>query len=236
MLKSNQHGLVALEKPVGTMSHPNHRGRRERCLLEADYDYEKEFYMWQEGSVFHRAWLLNRLDSPTSGVLLLALDETIVPTIRRLFAEHRVQKTYYALVKHTPSPLAGCWKDILKQAAYQKTKVSKQELGRFAQTYYKVISHSDSNIPVSMVKLMPVTGRTHQLRIQCNYHRHPIVGDRTHGDFTFNRKFFSKTGEKRMMLHSSEIVLDFTFQNTIYNFSAKSNLPEAFTNSAKSPV
>jgi 23S rRNA-/tRNA-specific pseudouridylate synthase len=229
VLASSRHGLVALEKPVGMMSHPNRQGGDDRCLLAADYDYNKEVYVWKVGDVVHRAWLLNRLDSPTSGVLILALDEKIVPTIRQLFAEHRVQKTYYALVKHTSSLHAGCWKDILKQDAYRIARVSKPESKSFAQTYYKVISQSDGGIPMSLIKLMPVTGRTHQLRIQCNYHRHPIVGDRTHGDFAFNRKVLSVTGEKRMMLHSAEIVLSYMFQGKRYDFHAKSQLPEAFS-------
>ena len=234
ILASNRHGLVALDKPVGIKSHPNRQGSHDRCLLAADYDHGKEFYVWKAGNVVHRAWLLNRLDSPTSGVLILALNETIVPTIRQLFAEHAVQKTYYALVKHTPSLATGCWKDILKQDDYRNTKVSKPEIKCFAQTYYQVISQSDVAIPVSLIKLMPVTGRTHQLRIQCKYHRHPIVGDRTHGDFAFNRKVASSTGDKRMMLHSAEIAFSYILHGKRYNFSVQSPLPEAFARFVKS--
>lgn len=229
MLVSRRHGLVALEKPVGMLSHPNRQGSYDRCLLAADYDYEKEVYVWRAGDVIHRVWLLNRLDSPTSGIILLALNETIVPIIQRLFVSHRVQKTYHALVKNAPLPGIGCWKDILKQDAYKRAKVSKSESERFARTHYQVISKSSGNLPISLVKLMPVTGRTHQLRIQCHYHRHPIVGDRTHGDFTFNRKVSSATGQKRMMLHSSEIALSYHFQGREYGFHAKSELPEPFT-------
>jgi 23S rRNA-/tRNA-specific pseudouridylate synthase len=229
VLASNRHGLVALEKPAGVLSHPNRKGSHERCLLVANYDYDKEVYVWKADGVFHRAWLLNRLDSPTSGVLMLALDETIVPIMRDLFAKHKVRKTYYALVKHTPPSTAGCWKDVLKQDAYQNARVSKSETKRFAQTYYQLVSRSEGDIPVSLIKLMPVTGRTHQLRIQCNYHRHPIVGDRTHGDFAFNRRVFTATGEKRMMLHSAEIVFSYLLHGKKHDFHAESFLPETFT-------
>lgn len=228
-LASSRHGLIALEKPAGLMSHPNCQGRHDRCLLAAEYDYEKEVYFWKAGDAIHHVWLLNRLDSPTSGVILLALNETLVPVIRQLFVSHKVQKTYHALVKNTPLPSAGCWKDTLKQDAYKGAKVSKSESEHFARTHYQVISESSGDLPVSLVKLMPVTGRTHQLRIQCHYHRHPIVGDRTHGDFTFNRKVSSATGQKRMMLHASEIALSYHFQGRKYNFHANSELPEPFT-------
>lgn len=222
-------GLIALEKPSGLKSHPNRQGQDNRCLLKADYDRKKEVYTWETPAGVQRAWLLNRLDSPTSGVLLLAVDEQRVPVIRQLFASHEVNKTYYALVKYTPSPVSGCWKDILKQDAYRHAKVSQSARESFAQTYYQVLNQSKRGLPVSLVKLMPVTGRTHQLRIQCNYHQHPIVGDRTHGDFSFNRKIASATGEKRMMLHAAEISLSYTFQGKEHNFQAESQLPEAFT-------
>ncbi len=225
---ASQNGLIALEKPAGLMSHPNRRGDYSRCLLTTDYDYEDEVYTWEASTGAQRAWLLNRLDSPTSGILLLAVDEKIVPTIRQLFASHKVNKTYYALVKHTPSPVSGCWKDHLKQDSYRSAKVGRAELGNFAETRYHVIDKS-KELPVSLVQLIPLTGRTHQLRIQCNYHRHPIVGDRTHGDFSFNRKISSITGEKRMMLHSAEISLSYVCEGKSYDFYAKSTLPEALT-------
>lgn len=227
-LGSASHGLIALEKPAGLMSHPNRDGDKGRCLLAADYNYEDEVYTWKAVDRGRRAWLLNRLDSPTSGVLLLALDERIVPVIRELFAAHKVRKTYYALVKNRLSLDSGCWKDVLTRDAYRTAKVAKLESGGFAQTYYQVMAKSDGNSPLSLIKLMPVTGRTHQLRIQCNYHRHPIVGDRTHGDFKFNRRIASLSGEKRMMLHSAEIDLSYRVQGKECKFNVRSELPQAF--------
>lgn len=228
-LSADSHGLIALEKPPGLLSHPNRRGDHARSLLTADYDYNSEVYTWTKANKVHHAWLLNRIDSPTSGIVLLALNEIMVPVVRQLFASHKVSKTYYAVVKHAPSPESGCWKDVLKQDAYRSTKMAQSEPGGFAQTYYQVVNQSRENLPLSLIKLMPVTGRTHQLRIQCNYHRHPIVGDQTHGDFKLNRKITSITGEKRLMLHSAEVVLDYKFRGKSYCFNAKSELPDAFT-------
>ena len=68
LITSNQHGLVALDKPAGVMSHPNQEADTKRSLLQARYDYDGEVYRWKVGDVVHRAWLVNRLDSPTSGV------------------------------------------------------------------------------------------------------------------------------------------------------------------------
>ena len=160
---------------------------------------------------------------------LLALDEGMVSVVHQSFAVHKVRKTYYALVKDWPSPDSGCWKDVLKRDAYRTAKVAKFESGGFAQTHYQVMSKPNGNIPISLIKLMPVTGRTHQLRIQCSQHRHPIVGDRTHGDFKFNRRISSLSGEKRMMLHSAELDFGYRIRGKEYRFNARSELPEAFT-------
>lgn len=229
-LKHNQHGLVALEKPAGLMSHPNRSRDFGRSLLNAEYDQKNEFYAWKTSGGIQRAWLLNRLDSPTSGVLLLSVNESIVQVIRQLFAVHKVKKTYYALVKGKPSPASGCWKDILKRESYKQAKVSGSASELFAQTYYQFDGRSE-DLPVSLIRLMPVTGRAHQLRIQCSYHNHPIIGDRTHGDFSFNRKLSSIIGEKRMMLHSAEINLSYMLQGNQYKFKAESLLPKVFTRS-----
>ena len=125
LITSNQHGLVALDKPAGLMSHPNKDGESKRSLLQASYDYDDEVYTWQVGEVQHRAWLVNRLDSPTSGVILLALNEEINTAIKQLFSTHKVTKVYYALVRRVPSVPAGSWSDSLKKDVYRGKKLIK---------------------------------------------------------------------------------------------------------------
>ena len=100
LLSHNEDGLVALEKPAGALSHPNAKGESRRSLLTADYDLKEECYQWIDGDgKTRRAWLINRLDSPTSGVILLGLNQEISQTIKKEFATHRVTKIYYALVR-----------------------------------------------------------------------------------------------------------------------------------------
>jgi 23S rRNA-/tRNA-specific pseudouridylate synthase len=77
-------------------------------------------------------------------------------------------------------------------------------------------------VELTLLKLEPVTGRTHQLRVQCAWHRHPIVGDGTYGDFAFNRAFAKSTGEKRLFLHAAAVRLPGL------DFAAESPLPEEF--------
>lgn len=228
VITSNQHGLVALDKPAGLMSHPNQEGDIKRSLLEAGYDYDAEVFIWKVGEVEHRAWLINRLDSPTSGVILLALNEEIKVTIKQLFSTHKVSKVYFALVKNTPSVPGGSWSDTLKKDVYRGNRLIKGGQRIPAKTRYQLMKAPTGGFPVSLLRLMPVTGRTHQLRVQCKKHRHPIVGDRTYGSFSFNKEVAIETGEKRMMLHSGETSLRYPFRGKVYDFRAESELPENF--------
>src|SRR3954469_180018 len=69
-------GLAAFSKPAGVLSHPNTRADETRSLLSSRYMLEGEFYQWLDAAGSkQRLWLLNRLDSATSGVILGAASE-----------------------------------------------------------------------------------------------------------------------------------------------------------------
>ena len=61
---------------------------------------------------------------------------------------------------------------------------------------------------LALVKLEPKSGRTHQLRVQCASRGMPIIGDRTYGDFSLNRKIAKSTKIERMLLHSTQIEIN----------------------------
>ena len=82
--------------------------------------------------------------------------------------------------------------------------------------------------PVSLIRLDPKTGRSHQLRVQCSTRHLPIVGDQTYGDFTKNRAFLKNTGNKRLFLHSEETKFTYDYAGKAYPFQAHAPLPEDF--------
>lgn len=229
ILAHNEDGLLALEKPAGAMSHPNKPKDRDRSLLVADYDFEQECYYWTNDSgETIRVWLINRLDSPTSGVILLGLNPAISAVIKREFASHKVSKTYYALVRGKPNVPAGTWADNLKKDVHRGNRLVKKARIVAAKTRYQIVKSPTGGFPVTLIKLMPLTGRTHQLRVQCKKHGLPIVGDRTYGSFSFNREVAMHTGTKRMMLHSGETQVHYVYKGKVCDFTAKSELPEDF--------
>lgn len=229
LLEANADGLVAIEKPPGALSHPNQADEIARSVLRANYDYANEYFFWEgEDGKECRAWLVNRLDSPTSGVLLLALNEKISAIVKQVFATHRANKVYYALVYEKPTAHAGTWSDTLYKDLINGKRVIKRGKRITAKTNFQFMTSPTGGFPVALMKLCPVTGRTHQLRIQCQKHGHPIVGDRTYGHFGFNKEVSQKTGQKRMLLHSGETLVNYAFQGKARKFKAESPLPKAF--------
>ena len=229
LLSHNEDGLVALEKPAGALSHPNAKAENRRSLLLADYDQREECYQWIDGAgKTRRAWLINRLDSPTSGVILLGLNQGISQTIKKEFATHRVSKIYYALVRGVPRTSAGAWTDNLKKDVRQGNRLIRQGKIVPVKARYQTIKSPTGGFPITLMKLMPVTGRTHQLRIQCKKHNLPILGDRTYGSFSFNKEVAMRTEIRRMLLHSAETIVNYCFEGRVCQFTAKSDLPEDF--------
>jgi 23S rRNA-/tRNA-specific pseudouridylate synthase len=229
-------GLLALEKPAGVMTHPNKADDRHASLLQADYDHERECFVWKStgpddpGQLF----LLNRLDSPTSGLVLAALNEETAVAGRRAFASGRVHKCYFALVRGRPRPSQGIWADPLGRMPHRGSAPQhgvRMGVGRpgagptqMAKTHYESVeTHPHAGSPLTLLKLEPITGRTHQLRVQCGFHGVPIVGDGTYGDFLFNREFARRTGHKRMFLHAASLRIP------SLGFSAESPVPANFS-------
>lgn len=229
VLAHNEDGLLALEKPVGAMSHPNTGDADKRALLLASYDLDAECYRWTDTEgCEQKAWLINRLDSPTSGVILLGLNTEITRVIKQEFATHKVNKIYYAIVRGTPAKPVGVWADKLAKDIHQGKRLIKQARQVSAKARYQAIKSPTGGFPVTLLKLMPVTGRTHQLRVQCKKHALPIVGDRTYGSFSFNREVSMHTGVKRMLLHSTETHVHYAYHGKLRDFIVKSELPDHF--------
>jgi tRNA pseudouridine65 synthase len=245
LLNVDANGLAAFSKPAGVLSHPNRISEQPRALLTVPYVEEGEYYEWSEpeklpagatpgsqvkgGSAVRRLWLLNRLDSATSGVILMASSQKLADEIRAMFQKRHVRKIYNALVFGQPSESRQIWKDRLavqKRGAQIRTVANS---GIPSESHMRVLGQKRTPVPVALIQLEPKTGRSHQLRVQCTQRHLPIVGDATYGDFKANREFAKLTGEKRLFLHSLETSFVYTFGGKEFQFSAKAPLPPEFS-------
>jgi tRNA pseudouridine65 synthase len=232
LLARDPNGLAAFSKPAGVLSHPNARGDEPRSLLNAQYIEEGEFFEWRasaESSEIQRLWLLNRLDSATSGVILAASSAALATEIRAHFKRKQVQKIYQALVFGAPRAGSETWTDRLavqKRAGQIRTAANAGHVP--AESRMTVIRKGSGEPRLTLIRLEPKTGRSHQLRVQCAKRHLPIVGDQTYGDFPRNRAFAKATRVKRLFLHSLSTHFEYEWKGRRHLFSATAPLPEEF--------
>lgn len=218
--------LLALDKPDGVRSHPNETGRADAlALLAAPYDLKRECYATAQGDVY----LLNRLDAPTSGVILVALDAGLAAQVRALFAAHQVRKTYHALVFGRMGRAAVHWRDRLRVVRNKGAVRAETGAGDVAMARARGLAEgAPRGIALSLIELQPLTGRTHQLRVQCAQRHLPIVGDATYGNFPANRRAAQELGIRRLCLHAAAVELPVRIGGRELVFTAKSDTPTAF--------
>ena len=188
VIKAGPAGLYALHKPSGTRSQPKEGGKDPQALLTCSYSLKDEAYHIPPDKGGGKVWLLHRLDAGTSGVILVADQETTAEEVKKAFAEHQVKKTYVALVFGWPKENEAVWRDRIEVTKEGGRVRGKAGAGIWAEARMRVRERFQGKSgPVALLELHPKTGRTHQLRIQCANRGLPIVGDRTYGDFKKNR-------------------------------------------------
>jgi 16S rRNA U516 pseudouridylate synthase RsuA-like enzyme len=129
LIARDGNGVAAFAKPAGVLSHPNTQKDWPRALLTCDYDAGRECFVWRTSHDCEaRLWLLNRLDSATSGVILAAADENVARAVKDQFARRRVSKVYQALVFGSPRAPKEIWRDRLapvRRGMFQLSPISR---------------------------------------------------------------------------------------------------------------
>jgi len=147
--------------------------------------------------------LVHRLDKDTSGALVLGRTRRSTQWLSRAFREKTTRKIYWALVAGVPRPRTGVVRSRLaKQGGPFGDRVTVTEVGKFAETRYATVEAAAQRI--SWLALMPLTGRTHQLRAHCVELGMPIIGDGKYGgaDVAMKTVFAD-----RLHLHARELDL-----------------------------
>lgn len=246
VLKVSDCGLVALDKPEGVMAHPNSSEDNGRALITANYSLEEEAFHVRDGAGgIRRIWLVNRLDGPTSGVILVATHEQVALEAKQAFAKGTVAKRYVAVCLGRVFPtLRGTWTDALvKQGGGPEgvrsvvVRPGMRPQGPVSQalTNFRVGQKGVGPLDLITLHLEPRTGRTHQLRVQCATHGHPILGDRTYGHYEGNKAFGVDRGHKRLFLHAESVELTLSLNGKQVKFSAQAPVPPEFAAAMGTP-
>lgn len=159
------HDLIVVDKPAGLLSVMG------RLPEHQDSAYLRVLTMYPEARVTHR------LDMATSGLLMFAKHRDAEVAMSKLFQLRRIKKEYTALVQGYPdvqgcieAPLITDWPNRPKQKIDFET-------GKSAKTLYARLEYCAAT-QQSRMRLEPVTGRSHQLRVHLMHIGHPILGDK----------------------------------------------------------
>jgi tRNA pseudouridine32 synthase / 23S rRNA pseudouridine746 synthase len=177
--------LVVIDKPPGLLSVPGRGPDKQDCAAS------------RLQALVSDARVVHRLDCATSGVMLFAIGADMQRALSRLFHDREVHKEYIALVEGRVGDETGTIDIALRgDPATRPVQVIDELNGKPALTHWQLISRTKA---ASRLRLLPQTGRTHQLRVHCMALGHPIIGDRL-----YNKNACGETGE-RMMLHAASL-------------------------------
>lgn len=196
--------LVVVNKPAGLLVH--------RTLLDRN---ETKFALQQvRDQVGARVYPVHRLDRPTSGALVFAMSPENARTLSLAFADQRVEKSYLAVVRGVPPqktlinyPLKEELDAICDSQAnpLKAAQSAISEVERLASVELPIQVDRYPTSRYSLVRVIPKTGRKHQIRRHLRHLGHPIIGDVTHGVGKHNRFFAESYGNRRLLLACTEI-------------------------------
>lgn len=168
--------LIVVNKPAGMVVHPA-AGHYSGTLVNAvlGYDPDLEGIGGEE-----RPGLVHRLDKETSGLIILAKNERAYNWLQDQFRLRKVEKTYLALVDgKPPTPTGRVEAPIGRDPSHRKKMaIVSPGKGREAVSEYKTLESFKNH---TLLEFHPHTGRTHQIRLHCQFLGCPIVGDSVYG-------------------------------------------------------
>ena len=168
--------LLIVNKPAGMVVHPA-AGHSTGSLVHAVLAHAPG--LRGVGGV-QRPGVVHRLDKDTSGLILLAKDDETHRWLQNQFKQREVNKTYITLVDGEPPTLTGRIEAPIGRDPSKRKQMAvvPDTKGRSAVSEYRVLRQYGSH---SLVEVHPLTGRTHQIRVQLAGIGHPIVGDPKYG-------------------------------------------------------
>lgn len=175
--------VIAVDKPANLLSVPGKTPDLNDCVES------------RAQLAFGRAFIVHRLDMATSGLILLARTKAAQRSLSMQFEAREISKTYHALVQgdvagdggEVDLPLRADWPNRPLQMVCH-------EQGKPSRTLWEVVERRTG---ATLLRLTPVTGRSHQLRVHMRAIGHPIVGDPFYG--------CGEAEAPRLMLHASSI-------------------------------
>lgn len=199
--------FLVINKPKGMKSHPNSPGEDGTVMNFV------EAYLQPQGQ---HAYMVHRLDSETTGAMLVGKKPYVVPILNELLREKEIKRTYLAWVTGALTSNAGTIDlPIGEDPVHDRLRQVNGPNARLAVTHWQKIHQVYQN---TLVRIELETGRTHQIRVHFAAIGHPLIGDALYNP--------QATPDIGLMLHAASIRVPMPFEGTVRSISAP--LPRSF--------
>ncbi|MGL5449778.1 RluA family pseudouridine synthase [Lactococcus cremoris] len=195
ILYEDEH-LIVVNKPEGMKTHEN---TADEIALQNHV----------AAAINQNVFVVHRLDQATSGAVLFAKNQFVLPILGKMFEENKIHREYLALVAGHLLEETFTINQAIGQNRHEKNKRIISKNGQKAITHVQLIQNFTDK---SLVKCILDTGRTHQIRVHLSSLGHPIIGDALYG----------QKSTSRLMLHAESIIIPHPFTNQLLTISAPS--------------
>ena len=208
--------VLVINKPKGMVVHPA-PGNPDNTLVNAIMSHCGDRLSTINTVV--RPGIVHRIDKDTSGLLVIAKNDTAHNGLAEQFKVHSIDRVYYAVVKGSFREKTGKIDAPIGRHPTQRKKMTVTDKNaKHAVTHFKVLEELNG---YTLIECRLETGRTHQIRVHMQYIGHTLLGDTLYGDK-------NKLGIEGQVLHAA--VLGFEHPVTKEKMLFRSELPEAFIN------
>jgi len=166
--------IIVVDKPAGMLVHPTvgqYTGTLVNAVLARCPDLGGI-----DGSL--RPGIVHRLDKDTSGLMVVAKNDSAQMSLSRQIKRRAITKGYLTLVTGQLTPMTGAVEGPIGRHPRDRKRMAVVSGGREARTEYRVIKYLDDH---TLLEVMPETGRTHQIRVHLSAIGHPVFGDPVYG-------------------------------------------------------
>lgn len=206
--------IIVVNKPKGIVVHPAN-GNPDGTLVNAIMNICKDSLSGIGGEI--RPGIVHRLDKDTSGILIVAKNDKAHINLSEQIKEHKVKKTYIALVKGIVKENNATINMPIGRSEKDRKKMAVTKKGKDAITHFKVLKRYDK---YTLLEINIETGRTHQIRVHLSQIGYPIVGDEVYS------KGKNEWNIKGQCLHAKS--LDFKHPTTNENMHLEAKIPQYF--------
>ena len=174
--------LIVINKPSGLVVHPG-AGNKTGTLVQALIHYSGS-KLSDIGSS-QRPGIVHRIDKNTSGIIVVAKNNSTHLHLSNQFSNHSIEREYIALVWGSLIPNKGTIQSLISRSNRNRKKMMSSTIkGKKAITHYKTIEtflDLKGNNVASLLLCKLETGRTHQIRVHLSENGNPIIGDKVYG-------------------------------------------------------